>query len=113
MENQDKNTIGNSRSNSISSGDPNLDTPTNTSTDPSPGRNTGESAPQTGQNIVNEQEQNKPVNMEEFVENSAQNTFDDNEKQINQVADPITNTTDDASDDETLSGPASTTGGVL
>jgi hypothetical protein len=83
MENQD-NTIGGSRGNSLSSGDPNLKTNQgNTSTDSTSTENSGESTPQTGENIVNEQEQNKSVNLEEFVENSAQNRFDDNEKSLN------------------------------
>jgi hypothetical protein len=84
METPDKNTIGESRGNSLSSGDPNLKNNDGlTSTDSTSSFNSGESAPQGGEAIVNEQEQHKTVNMEEYVENSAQNRFDDNEKAVN------------------------------
>lgn len=69
-----------SRGNSLSSGDPNLKTnQENTSTEANSSENTGESAPQSGENIVNEQEQNKTVNLEEFIENSPQNRLGDDE----------------------------------
>ena len=46
----------------------------NTSTPATDTNNSGESVPQVGENIVNEQEQNKSVNLEEFVDDTAQNT---------------------------------------
>ncbi|HEX8331932.1 MAG TPA: hypothetical protein VF622_04875 [Segetibacter sp.] len=41
--------------------------------------NSGESVPQDGENVVNEQEQNKSVNQEEFVQDAAQNSREANE----------------------------------
>jgi hypothetical protein len=81
MQNNDDTKIDDSRGNSLSSGDPNLKTNQgNTSTESTSPENTGESAPQSGENIVNEQEQHKTVNMEEYIENSAQNRLGDDEK---------------------------------
>lgn len=44
-----------------------------TSTPATETTNTGESTPQAGENIVNEQEQNKSVNLEEFVDDKTPN----------------------------------------
>lgn len=51
----------------------------NTSTPGTSEKNSGESVPQTGENVVNEQEQNKSVNQEEFLQDAAQHTRDANE----------------------------------
>jgi hypothetical protein len=92
-------TIGNSRGNSISSGDPKLDdNQTVTSTDPTSSKNTGESAPQQGVDIVNEQEQHKTVNMEEYIENSSENRLGENEgTKVREDGNGIIEDTDDQS----------------
>jgi len=54
----------------------------NTSTRSTSANNSGESVPQDPDQIVNEQEQNKPVNPEEFI---------DTAPQIAQNADPVKN----------------------
>lgn len=48
--------------------------PEKTSTPATSADNTGESIVQNGEEVVNEQEQNKSVNQEEFIEDAAQNT---------------------------------------
>lgn len=48
--------------------------PEKTSTPAKSDENTGESIAQDGENVVNEQEQNKSVNQEEFIDDTAQNT---------------------------------------
>jgi hypothetical protein len=53
--------------------------PKATSTPGTADTNSGESIPQTGENVVNEQEQNKSVNQEEFVQDAAQSTREANE----------------------------------
>jgi hypothetical protein len=52
--------------------------PKETSTPGTSDKNTGESMPQDGETVVNEQEQNKSVNQEEFIEDAAQNTHEAN-----------------------------------
>ena len=54
--------------------------PKTSSTPGTPVSESGESLPQTGEEIVNEQEQNKPVNQEEFIDDAAQNTKDANKQ---------------------------------
>jgi hypothetical protein len=49
-----------------------------TSTPATADTNTGESVPQTGEAVVNEQEQNKSVNQEEFIQDAAQSTREAN-----------------------------------
>jgi hypothetical protein len=48
--------------------------PETTSTPAKSEENTGESVVQDGEDVVNEQEQNKSVNQEEFIDDAAQNT---------------------------------------
>lgn len=65
MQNQDNTPIG-------------QDQHTPTSTPSTSSNNSGDSVPQTGETVVNEQEQNKPVNQEEFIDDANQNTLDAN-----------------------------------
>lgn len=72
--------LNQSKQNILSSGEPKVQTNQgNTSTEPTSSENTGESVPQQGQDIVNEQEQNKTTNMEEYIQNSAQNRMGNDE----------------------------------
>ena len=66
MQNQNNNSIGQD--------------PTPTSTPGTAETNSGESMPQTGEEVVNEQEQNKSVNQEEFIQDASQNTKDANQQ---------------------------------
>jgi hypothetical protein len=65
MQNQNNNPIGQE--------------PNQTSTPGTSDKNSGESVPQDGETVVNEQEQNKSVNQEEFIEDATQNTREANE----------------------------------
>ena len=64
MQNQNNSPIGS---------DPTTSTPSTTG-------DSGESTPQTGEEVVNEQEQNKSVNQEEFIDDAQQNTKDANKQ---------------------------------
>ncbi len=48
---------------------------TKTSTDSTSSKNTGESAPQQGAKVVNREDDRNPTNMEEFIDDDAQNRF--------------------------------------